>query len=89
MVADSQNPETKLAAWLAEAPVKMKDVAARAGMTPEHLRNIAAGIRGCTYEKAEKLSTITGGVVSVADIMSKAARRATRQRRQARQEASP
>lgn len=63
------NYATKLEEWLATAPVKMKDIAARAAMTPEALRNVARGIRGTTYGKAELISTATGGVVSVADIM--------------------
>lgn len=65
---------TKLAAWLDQAaqnvpPVRVKDIAARAEMSPEALRNVARGIRGTTYAKAELISTATGGVVSVADIL--------------------
>lgn len=60
---------TKLEEWLATAPVKLKDIAARVKMTPEALRNVARGIRGTTYAKACLISTATGGVVPVADII--------------------
>jgi hypothetical protein len=79
MQSDSQQYATRLERWLAEAPVKVKDIAARAEMTPEALRNLARGIRGTTYEKAELISTATGGVVTVADIMG--ARKVIRRRR--------
>lgn len=74
MSADSASYATKLEQWLALAPVKVADVARQAGITPEHLRNIARGIRGTSYEKAERISTATGGVVAISDIIGKDAR---------------
>lgn len=68
MVSDSTYV-TPLEAWLARSGAKVKDIAARAEMTPEALRNVARGIRGTTYAKACLISTATGGVVPVADIL--------------------
>lgn len=82
-VAERGAYATKLEGWLAHAPVKVKDIAAKAGMTPEALRNVARGIRGTTYAKAELLSTATGGVVSVQDIMRDCARDRLKARRNA------
>jgi hypothetical protein len=80
MTNDSQREfATPLERWLAEAPVKVKDIAARAEMTPEALRNVARGIRGISYEKARLISTATGGVVAIDQIIG--TRKAIRARR--------
>lgn len=74
---------TKLEEWLASAPVKVSDIADKVGVTPEHLRNIARGIRGTRYEVAERISTATGGVVPISAIIGKEARQAIKSRRDA------
>lgn len=80
--------KTRLAEWLAGAKVRQIDFAARVGISPEFLSLVVKGVRGLSYETACRVSTATGGVVTVSELLSKQQRAETRRRRQVC-EASP
>jgi hypothetical protein len=70
MAVDSHDRSTtKLRAWLDQSPYSDKEFAALVPMSGAALCHVAKGVRGASFARAQTISTLTGGVVAVADLL--------------------
>lgn len=61
--------KTVFGAWVERSGRSWSQLATALGVSESHLRNIGRGHRRPIYELAKRLSALTGGEISVEDLM--------------------
>ncbi len=60
-----------LDAWLQQAGMTEQALATKVGVTQSAIHKYRRGQRRPNYERAQQISAVTGGAVTIADLMSR------------------